>query len=152
MRNALKIAGILLVCLMGVTLWSCSDDKDEPISQTELPDQAKTFLTQYFGTTEIANVTKDVDHGTTEYDVILVSGHKITFNAAGEWIDAEAPRGGQLPTGFIPGAITTYLATNYPGVTVTEISREKTGGYDVELANGLDLMFDANGTLLRVDR
>ena len=60
-------------------------------------------------------------------------------------------RGGAVPTTIVPGAITTYVRTHFPGETITQIERDG-NKYEVELSNRLELKFDRNGRFLKVDR
>ncbi|MBC8644054.1 PepSY-like domain-containing protein [Flavobacterium lindanitolerans] len=55
-----------------------------------------------------------------------------------------------VPTAIVPEAITTYVTANYAGQTINTIEIERTG-YDIELSNGLDLVFDSRGQFIRID-
>lgn len=131
---------------------SCDDDDDDqPIDETELPQAAKAFVQQYYSNSMIAGINKDKDNGQIEYDVVFVNGHKVTFNVAGEWIDVDAPTGQVIPSGIAPAKISDYVTANYPTYGINEISKESYG-YDVDLTNGADLIFNADGDFVRVDR
>lgn len=128
-------------------MWSCDDDKDEPISSNELPTQAKSFITQYYPSASIVSTKKDKD----EYEVVLSEGTRIDFNKSGEWTDVDAVVGKTIPTGFYPAAIDTYVNDNLGGVGINEISKE-TRGYDVELLTGTDVYFSYEGVFIGYDR
>lgn len=154
MKKTLTILSLLFVCLFGTTaLWSCDDDeKEEPAFSSELPGSANAFLDTYYPGIKVAYVNIDKDNGKTTYDVSLNNGHQIEFSATGEWLDVDAPEGQAIPSGIAPQAIVQYLATNYAGSDViNEISRESYG-YNVELANHVDLMFSSTGEYLGVDK
>lgn len=148
-----------LLMLMAVVLMSplmgCSDDNDgpddTPINSSELPTAAKTFVSQYYDGATILLAEKDYEAGGVEYDVTLSNGHKITFNSTGEWIDVDAPAGQTVPAAIVPTAIAEYVTSNYPQAGVNEISKE-TYGYDIELTTGIDLMFNAQGGFIGIDR
>lgn len=148
MKKFFKFMPLLLVAVLGFATWSCSDDdNNESLAVNMLPDQAKDFVAKYFPSTAIVAAKTDGN----EYDVLLSDGTKIDFDKTGEWTDVDAPRGVTLPSGFYPEAIDTYVAANYEGNGINEISKE-TGGYDVELVSGIDLKFDSNGQFVTVDR
>lgn len=149
MKKFLKFMPLLLVAVLGFATWSCSDDddKDKPLVVNMLPDQAKEFVAKYFPSAAIVAAKTDGK----EYDVALSDGTQIEFDSAGQWLDVDAPRGGYLPSGFYPEGIDEYISLNYNGFGINEISKE-TGGYDVELVNGVDLKFDADGQFISLDR
>lgn len=137
---------MLLVAVLSIALWSCSDD-DEPVPITKLPSSSQTFLNTYFDNVDIISVTKDKD----DYEVLLSNGYSVEFNTSGEWTDVDAPVGKTVPAGFYPAAIDTYISSAYSGSGINEISRIDRG-YEVELLNGTDLYFSADGTYIGIDR
>ncbi len=145
---------MILGCVVTLQLSSCSDDDDNSdvkIPASELPDAAREFVAQYYGDVTMTSIEKEVDHGIIEYDVVLANGHEISFNADGEWIDVDAPAGMTVPAGIVPDAIAAYVADNFIGLGVNEISKNA-AYYEVELTNGLDLIFDHDGNFVRQDR
>ncbi len=145
MKKILRILPLMLVAVMGVALWSCSDDEPEIVQN--MPTAAKTFLSTYFPSADIQSVHKDKDD---KYEVKLTNGFSIDFNKSGEWTDVDAPAGQAVPTGFYPAAIDSYVASAYSNVGINEISRNDRG-YEVELTNGTDLYFAADGTFIGID-
>ena len=146
MKKLYRILPMLLVAVLSIALWSCSDD-DEPVPVTKLPSSSQTFLNTYFDNVDIISVTKDKD----DYEVLLSNGYSVEFNTSGEWTDVDAPVGKTVPTGFYPAAIDTYISSAYSGSGINEISRIDRG-YEVELINGTDLYFSADGTYIGIDR
>lgn len=147
MKKLVKFFPMLLIALVGSMMFmSCDDDKDESITTDVLPAQAKEFIRQYFPAANVVSAVKDHD----EYEVTLSEGTHIDFDMKGEWKDVEAAIGKTIPSGFYPEAIDTYVSTNFEGVGINEISKERRG-YDVELVTGTDLMFDSEGTFIGVD-
>lgn len=128
---------------------SCEEDKI--IGAEELPEAAHTFLTTYFPSSNITQAKKDRDgvFG-KEFEVYLDDATKVEFDKNGEWVSVEGPDNQAIPTGFIEESIVSYVAENYPNAPISDISKER-DGYEVELTNGMDLDFDANGTFLRID-
>lgn len=146
MKKLYRILPMLLVAVLSMALWSCSDD-DEPVPVTKLPSSSQTFLNTYFDNVDIISVTKDKD----DYEVLLSNGYSVEFNTSGEWTDVDAPVGKTVPAGFYPAAIDTYISSAYSGSGINEISRIDRG-YEVELLNGTDLYFSADGTYIGIDR
>lgn len=149
-----KIYLFLMVCVFGCLAWSCSDDDDDndvTISFSSLPTPAQQFISQFYPSDKIALITKEVknSHLNSEYEVRFVSGQEVEFDAVGLWTDVDAPKGQTVPTGIVP-AIDEYVGLNYDGAGINEISRDSRG-YEVELVNGIELLFDANGQFLGVD-
>lgn len=143
---------LLMLSIFSVSFVACSDDDDDkPLLANELPQSSKSFLSQYYPDIKIVKVTRDSDDGRVEYDVILGNGHDVTFNATGEWIDVDAPVGQTIPDGIAPTPIVEYINQNYNGYGINEISKESYG-YDVDLTNGIDLEFNAQGEFIRIDR
>ena len=153
MKDMKKLSYFLLlfVSIFSVSFVACNDDDDKPILANELPQAAKSFISQFYGDVKIAGVTRDSDNGKVEYDVIMANGHDLTFNASGEWTDVDAPNGQTIPDGIAPVKISDYVKAQYSGFGINEIAKEHYG-YDVELTNGIDLEFNADGDFLRIDR
>ncbi len=149
MKKLLKFLPMLLVAVMGFSMVSCSDDddKDQSIAVSMLPESAKGFVTKYFSDAVIVSARIDGN----EYEATLSDGTKIDFDKAGEWTDVDAPKGRTIPSGFYPEAIDTYVAANYAGTGINEISKELRG-YDVELVSGVDLVFSQTGDFISVDK
>ena len=135
---------------LALTLCSVSlSARDQVISDQQLPAAAKTFVKQYFKNRTVSLAKKDVDPGSTSYDVVLNSGTKIEFNAKGEWKEVDcAPAA--VPAALIPAAIAKYVKANYANLKIVKIEREATG-YDIELSNDVDLQFDKQGNFVRID-
>lgn len=155
MKLTTKLMMAAMLVALPVVTWSCDDDDDKndktEISLDQLPQVSTNFLTQHFPGSTVLRITRDTDHRGSEYEVILTNGYEIEFDGAGEWTDVDAPAGQTVPASVVPDNIANYVAANYQGFGINEISRDRLG-YDVELTSGLDLQFDLNGNFVRVDR
>lgn len=109
-----------------------------PINKSELPKAAQTFLSKHFPGDDIRKVEKEQGRRGAEYDVDLVSGAEVDFRDNGDWKEVKAAKGKVVPAAIIPAAISKYVATNYQGQNIVEISRKR-GGYEIELSNGTEL-------------
>lgn len=133
-----------LLSVVGLGLWSCSDDDDwQPVSYDSLPAQAMQYIDDYCGGLSIYNVEYDDGY----YEVTFTSGLEIEFNSAGQWVQVDAPFGAAVPDGFVPFPIQDYVDSYYPMASVNEISRQAYG-YEVELTNGYEIDFGPDGSVL----
>ena len=113
-----------------------------------LPEAITAFIKQHFPNATIAGVEPDHDHGGLEYDVYLNDGTQIDFDANNQWEKVESMKG--VPAFFIPQGISSYVKSNYQNLAITKINKEL-HGFDVELANGMELTFDRSGRFLGMD-
>lgn len=144
-----KFFMLMVIGLLSVSLWSCSDDDDNETAITidRLPSAAKSFLSTYYPNVEILEILKDTDHKESEYEVKLRNGHEVEFNALGEWIDIDAPAGESVPTAIIPEGIQRYVTDYFPEYFVNELTKTSYG-YEAELTSGLELQFDSQGIFI----
>lgn len=56
-----------------------------------------------------------------------------------------------INTAALPQAILNYVSTNYPDNTIHEAEIEDNNNYEVELNNGVELIFDQQGNFLGID-
>lgn len=148
MKKLLKFLPFLLVALMVTAFWSCSDDNDDnnkEIPNSELPQPAKEFLDTYYPSISYTTI-EDKD----DYEVYLANNHEVEFSKAGDWKDVDAPMGQQIPSGFYPSAIDTYVEEN-GNAGINEISKEGYG-FEVKLVTGTELRFSADGTFMGIDK
>lgn len=154
MKKYLKLALYSLFAITMFTAWGCSDDdddKDVPVKDSQLPAKAKAFISTYFGDDGIVRINKEREHDDMSFDVWLQSGTRIEFDGGGEWEDVEVPQGKGVPEGICPLPMVTYLHENYPGVAMREISLEPSY-YEVDLFNGVELIFDLTGKFISAGR
>lgn len=112
-----------------------------------LPEAITTFIKQQFPNATIAGIEPDHEHGGLEYDVYLSDGTQIDFDANNQWEKVESRA---VPAYFIPKAIATYVSSNYQNMAITKIKKEY-NTYELELVNGMDLVFDRSGRFMGMD-
>ena len=56
-----------------------------------------------------------------------------------------------INTSSLPQNILDYVSTNYPDVTIWKAEIEDNNNYEVYLSNGLELVFDSEGSFLGID-
>lgn len=113
-----------------------------------LPAPITDFIKQHFPNASVVGVEPDHEHGGLEYDVYLNDGTQIDFDANNQWEKVECMRG--VPAFFVPKAIATYVKGSYQNLAITKINKEY-HGYDIELANGMELSFDKSGRFMGMD-
>lgn len=117
-------------------------------SAQSLPEPITAFVKQHFPNAAIVGVEPDHDHGGLEYDVYLNDGTQIDFDANNQWDQVESMKG--VPAFFIPKGVASYVKGNFQNMVITKVNKEYYG-YDVELANGIELKFDRSGNLMGMD-
>ena len=121
-----------------------------PAAATQaVPEPVAAFVKQYFPNATIAGVEVDNEHGGMEYDIYLSDGTQIDFDANNQWDKVECHTKG-VPAAIVPQAIATYVKSNYQNLAITKIDKDY-NGYEIELANGLDLRFDNSGRFIGID-
>ncbi len=143
---------LAITLLVSVSIFSISCDKETIIDENQLPSKASQFLSANFNGVKILSVVEEKEGlSGKEYDVLLENGIEIKFDKNGNWLDIDAQSDtASLPDSLIPTSILDYVKENYPNAGINSIETEKYG-YDVELTNGLDLIFDKDGKFNRID-
>ncbi len=129
-----------------VTLAGCSD---RPVLPAQLPQEIQVFVQQYFPNQQVSYADKDWDWFGYQYDVMLADGTEINFDTNNAWDKVES-RLNPVPAALVPAPIATYVNTNFQAVSIVKIDKERYG-YEVELANGLELKFNPQGALMSMD-
>lgn len=124
-------------------------DGDRMIDWEHLPAQAREFLTTHFEGKALSLAKEDRELFELRYEVVLVGGEKIEFSRSGVWEEVSC-RYASIPSAIVPHEILSQVQRRYPEVAMTEISRER-NRYEVQLANGMELIFDRQGRLIGWD-
>ncbi|GHA34381.1 hypothetical protein GCM10007103_14750 [Salinimicrobium marinum] len=148
---------IAFLALGAITFVSCSDDDDDNSHETmieaqDLPENARTFISTYFPTAEYSRVEENsaVESDGTMYEVDLSNNFEIDFTSEGSWVDVDG-NDQELPAGIVPQKIAEYVSENYPDFFITGIDTETTG-YEIELSNDLDVLFDTEENFISEDK
>ena len=143
MKKALAIMATLFI-----SLTACADH-EQTIAFSELPAQAQSFVQQHFNVADIAYIEKERDGLFYEFTAYLKNATKIDFDHSGnlESIDCEIY---PVPEGIIPAVIANYLKQHYPNHFAVKYSINR-HTIEIELGNGMELLFDLDGKFLRID-
>jgi len=124
-------------------------DNDRPINVSQLPQKSQQFIKQHFSNEKVAYAKKERDLLKTKYEVVFTCGSKIEFSKDGEWKEVDC-KYAKVPDAIIPPRIMEFVTTNYEGVSITEIDRDRRD-YEIKLSNGLELTFDLKFNLIEID-
>ena len=107
------------------------------------------FVTKYFPEATIQMVMPDED----DIDVVLNDYTKIEFKLNNEWkkVDCEhATKFISVPATLVPEQITAYVNANFPNTIIKKLEK-KFFGWEIELSNGLEVKFNNNFKVTKVD-
>ena len=130
-----------------VLLTAC---RDKQVAPEQLPEPLKAFIQQNFPGQTVSYAEKDAELTGSKYDVVLADGTQIDFGTDNMWDKIECTMANPVPTALIPAPIVTHIQTQFPDAMILKIDKESYG-YEVELANGLELKFNSQGALMEVD-
>lgn len=139
----------MFACMSLMMSVACARDK---VTQdtSQLPAEAREMIKQHFPDASISYLSIDNDAFIIDgYDVRLSDGTELEFNGKGQWTNVECKQQ-TVPATLIPEAIQKYLGRHYPDLRVVEI-QHKRRGYELKLANGLEVEFDNQGNFRRLD-
>lgn len=107
------------------------------------------FVTEHFPNATVQTVLPDED----DIDVILSDFTKIEFHLNYQWkkVDCEhSTVNPAVPATIVPQQITTYVTNNFPGAIIKKIEK-KYYGWEIELNNGLEVNFNNNFNVTKID-
>ncbi len=115
--------------------------------QVAVPEAVTTFINSNFSGSTITGTERDNDDA--ELEVYLSDGSKVEFTANNEWKKITCP-GKAVPAALVPQAIANYVKSNYQSNLISKIDKNY-NGYEIELNNGMELHFGADGQFLGMD-
>ena len=143
MKNFI-VSGIFALALL---MTGCSD---KPVPPAQLPAPIQTFVQQYFPGQTITFAQKDLELTGWKYEIFLADGTHIDFDTDDMWDKIECSLTNPVPTALIPPPVATTIQANYPDAMITKIDKER-NGFEVDLANGLELKFNKQGAIVDMD-
>lgn len=123
--------------------------QDRLISFEELPTSVKTFVGKHFSKDNVASVVLDKGFISDEYSIFMNDGTQVEFDSNGQWTEVKS-NSNEVLKKIVPTKISDYISQKYPSILVEEI-KSKRNTFEVELSNGLDLVFDKKGQFLRFE-
>ena len=141
-----RIMFLICMFLMMGTTYSMADD-GYVVGIQQLPATAQEVMTKYFADKTVLTILKERD----EYEVIFNNGEKIEFNKKGEWTEVSCHTT-QVPDILIPDPIKARIKADFANSKIVKIDRSSNGKkYEVKLNNGLEVEFDKNFNVKKVD-
>jgi hypothetical protein len=146
MKTIFKTLAVVL--LMTTSL--AANAQDKLIDLGQLPKQAQNFIKTYSSKLSVAYVKlEDEFFSKKSYEVKMNDGSEFEFDKNGEWKEIDMKRK-SIPLSLIPQAIKEYIEKSFPKNNIVKLSRSSSK-YEIELSNGLDLVFNSKGKFLRID-
>lgn len=142
--RSIIVTGIFTLVLL---MTACSD---KPVAPEQLPVPVRTFIQQTYPGEAITFAQKDLELTGWKHEIFLVDGTHIEFDTDDMWDKIESPVARPVPQQLIPAPIASHLQANFPGAVVTKIDKER-NGYEIELANGMELKYNKQGVLREMD-
>ena len=142
MKKIFAVAAIVLASLQIVK----ADDR--PVTFSQLPVPAQTFINTNYPDEKISYATKDDDFILPDYNVMLANGVKIQFEHSGALEKIESRAG--IPVELIRFQIRDYVKMHYPDAIFVEYEIGKRS-YEVKLSNRLELKFNRNFNVIEID-
>ncbi|MDE7149865.1 MAG: PepSY-like domain-containing protein [Bacteroidales bacterium] len=137
---------MMAVCLILGVMAAKADER--PIVVTELPKEAQSFIKKYFPKEK--DMLAFVDKGifSTDYEVKF-GNTKLEFTEEGEWKEVEC-KYGAVPADIVPKNVAASANEYFSNVAIVKIERDRRG-YEIKLANGMEMKFDSKGNLVGID-
>lgn len=122
--------------------------EDRPVTADQLPAAAKSFIQNHFPSETVSFAKMDDDFIRPDFTVILSNGVELKFNHDGAFEKIESRSG--VPEGLVPVQIADYVKTHSPNSVIVEyeITRRY---YEVQLSNGMELVFNSKYNLVELD-
>lgn len=147
----MKLKIIFIAIMAFIATATCSAREEYSTDVNVLPAAAKTLVLKHFPNLSVNQIKIDRhSFGGDDYEVALSDGTEIDFDSKGNLEEVDCGRSGKVPDAIIIKSVRDYVVKNYPKQNIIkyEVKRK---GYEVELANGLDLVFDKQGKFRHVD-
>lgn len=141
---------LTMAIFAAVSLSACNHEDKKVIQFGELPQAAQTFVDTHFADKQVSIVYHDTELADKDYEVIFTDGANIDFSKKGEWTKVEDRDTNGVPTAIMLQGIVDYVSTNFAGQYVVQLGKERSN-YEVELNNGVEMVFDKEGQFLRYD-
>lgn len=137
---------MMAVCLVLGVMAAKADER--PIVVTELPKEAQSFLKKNFPKEKEMVAFEDKGVFSTTYEVKF-GNTELEFTEEGEWKEVEC-KYGAVPTAIVPKNVAASANEHFSGVAIVKIERDRRG-YEIKLANGMEMTFDSKGNLVDIN-
>lgn len=143
-----KLIIILLAGLAAVATVRAADEYTQDPNM--LPAKARTMLSKNFKSKiNVIKIDKTLGH-TNDYEVVMTDGTVVEFNNKGDWKEIEVGRDKSVPDAMIPPEIRSYVKQYQKRERIIGIEKDRKG-YEITLANGVEMKFDSKGSFKKYD-
>lgn len=122
--------------------------QDRYLKTEKYPTKITSFIAQHFPDSDIVSIKEEKKLHKTEYEVKLRNMEELEFDGNYDIKSMESKSG--LPNSVIPQKIREYVAKNYPQSKIEEWDLKRKG-QEIELNNGLEILFDFDGNFIKID-
>lgn len=147
--NIIGMKKHLLAGIVAVSFSLAGCEKETLLTEAQIPSEIKSFIATHFPSRTVLQSVKDKDKFELTYNIVLSEGTLLEFNRKKEIIAIEGNT--PLPESVIPNTIFSYVNSNYAGNHVVEWELTDKKNQQVELNNGLELLFNQSGVFLRIE-
>ncbi|HMQ48961.1 MAG TPA: PepSY-like domain-containing protein [Saprospiraceae bacterium] len=132
--------------------------RGDTIDLSELPQAVYDYVAANYPEASIVTAVLKPDG---QYAVKLSDNKALIFDAEGVFVSVcgemdgpghhgDCNLGQSVDIADLPQAISAYVAANYPGLSIVSAVEKRHDDYGVELSDGTVLIFDEDGTFLRI--
>jgi len=147
----MKLKVIFIAIMAVIATATCSARDEYSTDVNVLPAAAKTVISKHFPNLRVNHIKIDKhSFGGNEYDVVLSDGTEIDFDSKGNLEEVDCGSSGKVPDALMLKSVRDYVAKSYPGQNIIKYE-VKRNGYEVELDNGLELVFSRQGEFRHID-
>ena len=141
---------LFLIMALVVTILTASARDTYSHDVGVLPVAAQTILKNNFKA-KVSHIKIDKTLGkVSEYDVVLTDGTEVSFDSKGNWKEVEVGVNKSIPSALVPAEIRNYVKQHQKNSPIVGIEKNRSG-YEIELANGVEMKFNSDGKFLRYD-
>lgn len=148
---------ILMFCLF---TFICINAQSIDVNKEDLHPNMIEFIDKHFSDLSIVycsvEYTTNCYRNVDEVEVRFVNGTKVEFDAYGNLKSVDCEGRNFVPVNVLPKRIVEYINMKYPNSNVTDFSIERTSRsrilkYEVDLSNGIELLFNKHGKIIYID-
>ena len=122
-------------------------------STGNLPSTAQDFINQHFSSVSVEKVDENSNWQIWEddkYEVKLSNGIELDFDENGNIIEIDNENKEAIPMAALPSKVSSYLQANHANAQVVAWEKQDKE-QEVELADGTEVEFDAEGNFRKLD-
>lgn len=131
------------------------------VNKEDLHPNMIEFIDTHFSNVDIVycsvEYTTNRYHNVDEIEIMFVNGTKVEFDAYGNLKSVDCENNNYVPLNILHKNIKSYIIENYSNINVVEYSIERSirsyiKGYEVDLSNGTELIFNKYGKIKSIIR